>query len=120
MQRRSVIGTQGCSLPYAGRFDEAIFVNRHGHGLTNLEILAENGVLEVDDHDLEIRSVWIDHQLVVHQALVYSGLAHIKEPGRGDRASLEIFEDRVLTRYRAEDNFIEVRESLGCTIVICI
>src|SRR5436190_13239414 len=104
MQRRSVIGTQGCSLPYAGRFDEGIFVNRHCHGLTNLEILAENGVLEVDDHDLEVGGVGIDYQLVVRQALVYSGLAHIEEPGRGDRAGLEILQDRVLTSYRAEDN----------------
>jgi hypothetical protein len=104
-----VIGTQRCSLPDAGRFDEAIFVNRHGHGLTNLEILAKNGILEVDNHDLEVGGVGIDHQLVVRQVFVYSGLADIEEPGRGDRAGLEIFEDRILTSYRAEDNFIEVR-----------
>ena len=91
-----------------GSLYQGIVVNGHGHSLTNSNIL-ESGFIQVEVHGLEVRGVGVCHQVIVPKRLVGCCLGHIQEPGRSDRASLEILKNGVLIGNEAEHNLIEVR-----------
>ncbi len=113
-----MVGTQRYRLAPAGCIDQGLVVNRHRHRLAHLRVHAQDLVVEVEVHGLEIRRMGVGGQLVVGQTLVGNRLGHIQEPGGVDGARLQVLEDGVLIGHDAENHTIQVRQPLGGQVVV--
>src|ERR1700738_5287417 len=99
--------------------DQRFMVNGHCHSFAYILIL-ESRIVEVEDHGFKVRSCWIRCKFIALECLVCTRLAYIKEPGRGNTICLQVIENGILIAYGAENNFIQIRQSFRCAVVVWI
>src|SRR5205085_372031 len=66
----TMISTQWLRFPTAGHINHSLMVNGHGNGLPHLPMLAQDWVLEVEEHPLKVNRDGRGYELIVAQALI--------------------------------------------------